>query len=57
MMREASASMSGHEDQEGLPDPAAPPETHTVWTSKHALTRGIERFDNAEEVWTATTAR
>jgi hypothetical protein len=51
MMREASTLMSGQEDQEDSPDPAETPETRTVWTSKHALTRGIERFDNAEEVW------
>ena len=52
MKREAPEPMSGQEDQEAWPDSAPPSETRTVWTSKHALTRGIERFDNAEVVWT-----
>lgn len=51
MMRETSTLTSGQEDQDG-PDPTALPETRTVWTSKHEITRGIERFDDAEEVWT-----
>jgi len=52
MKREASGREDRQDSGERFEDASALPKTRTVWTSKHALTRGIERFDNAEEVWT-----